>query len=75
MSEIAILHLSDIHFKEKKDEDRKSFREDVRAKMLAKIKEHIDSNNLDLDFVAVTGDIAFSGKEYEEAKSFVTTHL
>ena len=75
MSEIAILHLSDIHFKEKKDEDRKSFREDVRAKMLAKIKEHIDSNNLDLDFVAVTGDIAFSGTEYEEAKSFVTTHL
>lgn len=41
MSEIAILHLSNIHFKKKKDEDRKSFREDVRAKMLAKIKEHI----------------------------------
>ena len=70
MSEIEILHLSDIHFKEKKDEDRKAFREDVRAKMVAKIKEHIDNNNLDLDFVAVTGDIAFSGTEYEEAKSF-----
>ncbi|KAF5434841.1 Formylglycine-generating protein [Candidatus Methanophagaceae archaeon] len=70
MSAIAILHLSDIHFKEKKDEDRRTFREDVRAQMLAQIKVHIDANNLDLDFVAVTGDIAFSGKEYEEAKSF-----
>jgi formylglycine-generating enzyme required for sulfatase activity/calcineurin-like phosphoesterase family protein/energy-coupling factor transporter ATP-binding protein EcfA2 len=70
MSKIEILHLSDIHFKKKKDDERKSFRKDVRAKMLAKIKEHIGRNNLDLDFVAVTGDIAFSGKEYEEAKSF-----
>ncbi|MBE9591889.1 MAG: metallophosphoesterase, partial [Proteobacteria bacterium] len=70
MSEIEILHLSDIHFKKKKDEDRKAFREDVRAKMLAQITEHIENNNLDLDFVAVTGDIAFSGKEYEEAKNF-----
>jgi 3',5'-cyclic AMP phosphodiesterase CpdA len=70
MSEIVILHLSDIHFKKKKDDERKSFREDVRAKMLAQIKEHIGNNNLDLDFVAVTGDIAFSGKEYGEAKSF-----
>lgn len=75
MSEIAILHLSDIHFKKDKDDENKTFRKDVKNKMLAKIKEHIDRNNLDLDFVAVTGDIAFSGKEYEEAKSFVTTHL
>jgi len=70
MSAIEILHLSDIHFKEKKDEDRKAFREDVRAKMLAQIKVHISKNKPNLDFVAVTGDIAFSGKEYEEAKSF-----
>ena len=70
MSKIEILHLSDIHFKRDKDDERKSFREDVRAKMLAKIKEHIGKNNLDLDFVAVTGDIAFSGTEYEEAKRF-----
>ena len=70
MGKITILHLSDIHFKENKDDKRKAFREDVREKMLAKITEHIDNNNLDLDFVAVTGDIAFSGKEYEEAKKF-----
>ncbi|KAF5411968.1 MAG: 3',5'-cyclic adenosine monophosphate phosphodiesterase CpdA [Candidatus Methanophagaceae archaeon] len=68
MSAIEILHLSDIHFKKKKDD--KTFRKDVKNKMLAIIKQHIDENNLDLDFVAVTGDIAFSGKEYEEAKSF-----
>ena len=70
MSKIEILHLSDIHFKKDKDDENKTYREDVRAKMLAKIKEHIDKNNLDLDFVAVTGDIAFSGKEYDEAKRF-----
>nr|CBH39249.1 hypothetical protein, calcineurin-like phosphoesterase, NACHT domain, and DUF323 family [uncultured archaeon] len=70
MSKITILHLSDIHFKENKDDERKAYRENVRAKMLAKIKEHIEKNNLDLDFVAVTGDITFSGKEYGEAKDF-----
>jgi formylglycine-generating enzyme required for sulfatase activity/predicted MPP superfamily phosphohydrolase/energy-coupling factor transporter ATP-binding protein EcfA2 len=70
MSKIAILHLSDIHFKKNKDDERKAFREDIREKMLAKITEHLDKNNYDLDFVAVTGDIAFSGKEYDEAKDF-----
>jgi formylglycine-generating enzyme required for sulfatase activity/calcineurin-like phosphoesterase family protein/energy-coupling factor transporter ATP-binding protein EcfA2 len=70
MSAIEILHLSDIHFKEKKDEDRRTFRKDVRAQMLAQIKVHISKNKSNLDFVAVTGDIAFSGKEYDEAKSF-----
>ena len=70
MSEIEILHLSDIHFKKDKDDENKTFRKDVRAKMLAIIKEHIDNNNLNLDFVAVTGDIAFSGTEYDEAKKF-----
>ena len=70
MSKIEILHLSDIHFKRNKDDENETFRKKVSQEMLAKIKEHIDSNNLNLDFVAVTGDIAFSGKEYEEAKSF-----
>ena len=70
MIKIAILHLSDIHFKRSKDDENKTYRKDVRTKMLAKIKEHIDRNNLDLNYVAVTGDIAFSGKEYEEAKGF-----
>jgi hypothetical protein len=70
MSKITILHLSDIHFKKDKDDENKAYRKDVKNKMVAQIKAHIDNNNLDLDFVAVTGDIAFSGKEYNEAKSF-----
>ncbi|NQE54391.1 Hercynine oxygenase [ANME-1 cluster archaeon GoMg3.2] len=70
MSKIVILHLSDIHFKRDKNDKNKTYRKDIKNKMLAKIKEHVDKNNLDLDFVAVTGDIAFSGKEYEEAKKF-----
>ena len=70
MSAIEILHLSDIHFKKKKDDKNKTFRKKVSQEMVAKIKEHIGSNNLNLDFVAVTGDIAYSGIEYEEAKNF-----
>lgn len=70
MSKITILHLSDIHFKRNEDDENKTFRKDVREKMVAKIKEHMEENNWDVDFVAVTGDIAFSGKEYDEAKSF-----
>jgi 3',5'-cyclic AMP phosphodiesterase CpdA len=70
MSEITILHLSDIHFKRNKDDENKTFRKDVKNKMVAQIKEHLELNNWDLDFVAVTGDIARSGKEYDEAKHF-----
>lgn len=67
MGKITILHLSDIHFKKDKDDDRKTFRKNVREEMVAQIKEHLKNTNCDLDFVAVTGDIAFSGKEYDEA--------
>ena len=70
MSTITILHLSDIHFKRNKDDENKTYRNDVKNKMRAKIKEHINNTNMALDFVAVTGDIAFSGTEYEEAKKF-----
>jgi hypothetical protein len=70
LSKITILHLSDIHFKRNKDDENKTYRKDVKNKMVAEIKQHIDRNNLGLDFVAVTGDIAFSGKEYAEAKNF-----
>ena len=67
--QITILHLSDIHFKWKKIE---TFREDVEEKMIDTIKAHLDNIHSELDFVAVTGDIAFSGKgdEYEKAKNF-----
>ncbi|HLP58289.1 MAG TPA: SUMF1/EgtB/PvdO family nonheme iron enzyme [Candidatus Deferrimicrobium sp.] len=69
MSEIIILHLSDIHFKAKKYEDSTTFREDVQRKMVETIKTHSHKHGIP-HFVAVTGDIAFSGKEYGEAAGF-----
>jgi formylglycine-generating enzyme required for sulfatase activity/predicted MPP superfamily phosphohydrolase len=72
MSEITILHLSDIHFKKDKDDDRKTFRKNVREEMVDQIKEHLENSDRNLDFVTVTGDIVFSGmrNEYTEAKRF-----
>jgi 3',5'-cyclic AMP phosphodiesterase CpdA len=70
LSIITILHLSDIHFKKKKDENKKIFREQVRGGMIEAIKNHLTTREKGIDFVAVTGDIAFSGKEYQEAQSF-----
>ncbi len=72
MSNITILHLSDIHFRWKKDEADKTLRKDVRSKMIDTIKAHMAENKIHPDFVVVTGDIAFSGKgkEYDEAKGF-----
>ncbi len=69
MSDITILHLSDIHFKVK---EKQTFRDDVEEKMTTAIKEHLEDNKAP-DFVAVTGDIAFSGKEYDKAKTFFKT--
>jgi predicted MPP superfamily phosphohydrolase len=70
-SEITILHLSDIHFKKKKEEKKSSFRQDVLNKMIAAIESHIKEHDKP-NFVAVTGDIAFFGKEseYKEALTF-----
>jgi formylglycine-generating enzyme required for sulfatase activity/calcineurin-like phosphoesterase family protein len=72
MSEIKIkiLHLSDIHFRKGK-EDNKGFRQQVRGKLIAAVKKQVRENGSP-DFVAVTGDIAFSGKkgEYKEAEDF-----
>jgi 3',5'-cyclic AMP phosphodiesterase CpdA len=70
MSKVSILHLSDIHFKKKDKEELKNYREDAQNSMVEKIMEHLAKNKLKLDFVAVTGDIAFSGKEYDEALRF-----
>jgi len=67
MSKITILHLSDIHFKRN---EKETFREDVQGKMIAAIKMHREKYHMEPDFIAVTGDIAFSGKEYTEAKVF-----
>jgi formylglycine-generating enzyme required for sulfatase activity/predicted MPP superfamily phosphohydrolase/energy-coupling factor transporter ATP-binding protein EcfA2 len=71
MSKISILHLSDIHFQYKKNEDNKTFRQDVQKKFLETIETHVKKQeHKGPDFVAITGDIAFSGKEYKEAEGF-----
>ena len=71
MSEILILHLSDIHFKKREKEDNKTFRKEVQKKLLEAVTS-FGKKERDPDVVAITGDIAFSGKahEYEEAKAF-----
>nr|NIM17063.1 hypothetical protein [Candidatus Aminicenantes bacterium]NIM83741.1 hypothetical protein [Candidatus Aminicenantes bacterium]NIN23201.1 hypothetical protein [Candidatus Aminicenantes bacterium]NIN46895.1 hypothetical protein [Candidatus Aminicenantes bacterium]NIN89817.1 hypothetical protein [Candidatus Aminicenantes bacterium] len=73
MSEITILHLSDIHFKRKKEEENKTFRQTVQERLIEAVANHNrNREHGSLDVVAVTGDIAFSGKEheYKEAAEF-----
>ncbi|HLP60976.1 MAG TPA: metallophosphoesterase, partial [Candidatus Deferrimicrobium sp.] len=72
MSEITILHLSDIHFKKKKDEDNKIFRQTVQERLMEAMTTHLGQHG-NPDFVVITGDIAFSGKkeEYDEAFTFL----
>jgi formylglycine-generating enzyme required for sulfatase activity/3',5'-cyclic AMP phosphodiesterase CpdA/energy-coupling factor transporter ATP-binding protein EcfA2 len=72
MSEITILHLSDIHFKRNKDEKNRASRKDVQEKLIEAVSAHAKEHGAP-DFVAVTGDIAFSGKkkEYDEALDFL----
>jgi predicted MPP superfamily phosphohydrolase len=75
MSEIKILHLSDIHFRKKKsknkDDDNKLSRQDVQQKLIDTVSSHLKENTPP-GVVAVTGDIAFSGKkpEYDDALEF-----
>jgi predicted MPP superfamily phosphohydrolase len=70
MSEITILHMSDVHFKTKEKETTPTFRQDVTTKMIGAIQQHLDKYQVVPDVLAVTGDIAFSGKEYDNAKMF-----
>jgi formylglycine-generating enzyme required for sulfatase activity/predicted MPP superfamily phosphohydrolase len=66
----TILHLSDLHFKKPKSEDRPAFRREIRSKMLAAVREHLEKIDPTLDFVVITGDIAYDGKDYNEAEPF-----
>jgi 3',5'-cyclic AMP phosphodiesterase CpdA len=70
-SKITILHLSDIHFKRKKELQYDAYRRDVQDKLIDTIKAHLEAHRA-VDVVAVTGDIAFSGKkkQYDEAMEF-----
>jgi formylglycine-generating enzyme required for sulfatase activity/predicted MPP superfamily phosphohydrolase len=71
MNEITILHLSDIHFRKTQEEENKTSRQEVQKKLIDTIKTYAKKHQ-NPDFVAVTGDIAFSGKktEYDEAWEF-----
>jgi formylglycine-generating enzyme required for sulfatase activity/calcineurin-like phosphoesterase family protein/energy-coupling factor transporter ATP-binding protein EcfA2 len=71
MSEITILHLSDIHFKKKKEEKNKTFCQAVQQRLIDAVAAH-NRKYGSPDVVAVTGDIAFSGEkhEYDEALEF-----
>ncbi len=61
---LDILHLSDIHFKKQETPGYQTFRRDVQRKLLKTVKDHSGTYRPP-DVVAVTGDIAFSGKTEE----------
>lgn len=63
MSTVTWLHLSDFHFRESQSFDQKT----VLTKLLDDIEARFRVDNLRPDFIAVTGDIAFSGKSSEYA--------
>jgi predicted MPP superfamily phosphohydrolase len=65
---ITWLHISDLHFR-----GGDSYDADVVLRaLLQDVAERIESDGLRPDFIAVTGDLAFSGKpaEYEQAAGF-----
>jgi 3',5'-cyclic AMP phosphodiesterase CpdA len=70
MSEITILHLSDIHFKKNKEEKKESFHQTVQQRLIEAVATH-NREHGSPDVVAVTGDIAFSGKEHEYKEAAV----
>jgi formylglycine-generating enzyme required for sulfatase activity/predicted MPP superfamily phosphohydrolase/energy-coupling factor transporter ATP-binding protein EcfA2 len=70
MSEITILHLSDIHWRKKIDEKNKTFRQNVQNELIDAIATHAEKQGPP-DFVAITGDIAFSGKKHEYDEAWV----
>ncbi len=70
MSTITWLHLSDLHFRA--GEGHTWDRDIVLRKLVDDVETRITEDHLRPDFIAITGDIAFSGKaeEYELARQF-----
>ena len=66
---ITWLHLSDIHFRESDSYDENI----VLKSLLEDVERRVREDNLQPDFIAITGDVAFSGQkvEYEMARSFL----
>jgi predicted MPP superfamily phosphohydrolase len=69
MSHITWLHLSDFHFRESDIGNAKIVLSDLLRDIVEQQKKH----DLQLDFIAVTGDIAFASRpeEYNLAHSFL----
>ncbi|MBI5116992.1 SUMF1/EgtB/PvdO family nonheme iron enzyme [Candidatus Poribacteria bacterium] len=73
MSKITWLHLSDFHFRTEvnpntsKVEDFNS--EIVLSSLLDDIKTYPAENGFKIDFIIITGDIAFSGQQHEYRKA------
>lgn len=69
---LRILHLSDIHFSTKLNEER-SLHTDVRDQLLNDLRDAMIPQHGRIDKVLIAGDIAFSGTraEYEEAAKWL----
>jgi 3',5'-cyclic AMP phosphodiesterase CpdA len=64
---LRVLHLSDIHFSTKFDEE-KIVHEDVRDQLLNDLRDEVVPKSGKIDKVLIAGDVAFSGSrtEYED---------
>jgi predicted phosphodiesterase len=69
---LRVLHLSDIHFSTKFDEE-KVFHKDVRDELRNDLRDVVIPQLGTIDKVLIAGDIAFSGdrKEYEDAAKWL----
>lgn len=65
---LRILHLSDIHFSTKRD-DEQIVHTDVRDQLLYDLENYVVPRLAKIDHVLVVGDIAFSGKRDEYVKA------
>ena len=68
MDTITWLHISDLHFRAKQTYDSNI----MQGALLKDVAERIQEDALRPDFIAVTGDVAFSGQadEYDVARKF-----
>ncbi len=65
---LRVLHLSDIHFSTKPD-DELIVHTDVRDQLLHDLRDEIVPRSGKIDTVLIAGDIAFSGKAQEYKKA------
>ncbi len=71
---ISILHMSDLYINgDSPDSADDFYKRSISRKMIEAVREHIEKQSSKIDFAAITGDIAFTGKEndYNAAASFL----